>query len=897
MPITSSPYFNPTQISGCQLWLDASDTTTISLSGNNVTQWRDKSGSNNHATGVNNPVYANGTMNFLNASSRYFTLPNGALPSGASQYSYYFLCSFTDPALSLSVLISGGNGSGSDNNAFVFRGQSGGNVAVVWGNLGMGGSSAYTYNSNTIASTTYNSTGNGIIGIYINGKLISSSSPNDYTPVYARNQGNMNNTIGSATTSLYHSGTISEVIVFSNALTNQQQQQVEAYLAQKWGLVSQMPNTHPATRGIIYRSVKVNVTPLPFPAYLLPQSLIPLTVTGCQLWLDGKDPNGDGVVPSSATVTSWADKSGKRNNPTFSGTNPYYNATSNAVITANGNQYFTVPASTLATSTRSGSIFMVYGDQQTGGNAGYSGLYGTANPGERFYQSLSRPDGNGYQINGPFGPGGTVTTALGTTNTILYNMNYTFGSSSGTLRVNGTTCATSFQGTPSPSGPLTLSSTGWGDNANVRLYEVLTYTGDTPLTTTQIQLIEGYLAWKWNLISTLDTSHPYYSAAPVSRSASLPLVTKTTIYYPPYYEVSATLWNSYWKLYLAQMIATNSGLTITTSTLTGGATYSGNQGWTGGVLAPNGNIYFSPYFTTNILVLNPTTGVTSTLTGGATYSAAGWWGGVLAPNGNIYHCPYYAKNFLVLNPTTGDTSNLPLSAGITLGDGAFNGGVLAPNGNIYFAPTNAAFILALNPTTGVSFTITGGATYTVSNGWSGAVLGSDGNIYFAPVSAGNILALNPTTGLTWNITGGATYSGSWMGGVLAPNGNIYFAPLDSSNILVLNPTTGVTSTISSGSGSGGQKWRGGTVGPDGNIYFSPYAASSILVLNLTTGVASSLTGSVSFVNAGWSGNVLGPDGNIYCAPHSATAILKINFSGLSLKPTTNYCLSAYINKF
>ena len=37
--------FSPTQVSGCQLWLDAADPATISFSsGTSVSQWNDKSG-------------------------------------------------------------------------------------------------------------------------------------------------------------------------------------------------------------------------------------------------------------------------------------------------------------------------------------------------------------------------------------------------------------------------------------------------------------------------------------------------------------------------------------------------------------------------------------------------------------------------------------------------------------------------------------------------------------------------------------------------------------------------------------------------------------------------------------------------------------------------------------
>ena len=42
--------FNPTSIAGCQLWLDASDRSTVILSGTNVARWNDKSGNGRNAT-------------------------------------------------------------------------------------------------------------------------------------------------------------------------------------------------------------------------------------------------------------------------------------------------------------------------------------------------------------------------------------------------------------------------------------------------------------------------------------------------------------------------------------------------------------------------------------------------------------------------------------------------------------------------------------------------------------------------------------------------------------------------------------------------------------------------------------------------------------------------------
>jgi hypothetical protein len=43
-------------------------------------------------------------------------------------------------------------------------------------------------------------------------------------------------------------GSIGEVIVFSNAHTTSQRQQVEGYLAQKWGLTASLPTSHPYTK-------------------------------------------------------------------------------------------------------------------------------------------------------------------------------------------------------------------------------------------------------------------------------------------------------------------------------------------------------------------------------------------------------------------------------------------------------------------------------------------------------------------------------------------------------------------------------------------------------------------------------------------------------------------------
>jgi hypothetical protein len=51
------------------------------------------------------------------------------------------------------------------------------------------------------------------------------------------------------------------------------------------------------------------------------------------------------------------------------------------------------------------------------------------------------------------------------------------------------------------------ASTTIGDFLNAQLHEILVY--NFALSTSQRQQVEGYLAWKWNLISALPSNHPF----------------------------------------------------------------------------------------------------------------------------------------------------------------------------------------------------------------------------------------------------------------------------------------------------------------------------------------------------------------------------------------------------
>jgi len=387
-----------------------------------------------------------------------------------------------------------------------------------------------------------------------------------------------------------------------------------------------------------------------------------------------------------------------------------------------------------------------------------------------------------------YSPNGYIIGQFPASSNVLVSATYTpstfspFVNGCNAITLAGTTLATTgiFVGGPS-------------NYFNGTISELLIYSAN--LSAAQRQQVEGYLIQKWGLSAQTLSNHQYKFIPPATSQPA------------QFAEVTPGNWTRDWQPELRSLVAANaSGVTLTGSNITGGATYTTN-GWFGGTVGPDGNIYFSPFAATNILRLNVATGVTTNITGGATYTASGWAGTILGPDGNIYGTPYNAANILRLNVATGVTTN-----------------------------------------------ITGGATYTTA-GWQGQTLGQDGNIYFAPTSATNVLRFNVATGVTTNITGGAT--------------------------LTANAT------------------RQNVLGPDGNIYFTPHVGSFILQLNVSTGVISSLTPSGITYNGsgGWQGSILGPDGNIYFSPWAAGNILKLTFSGLSQLPSSNYCLSAYANKY
>jgi len=503
-----------------------------------------------------------------------------------------------------------------------------------------------------------------------------------------------------------------------------------------------------------------------------------------------------------------------------------------------------------------------------------------------------------------YSPDGYITAPVPASSNVLVSA--TYASSTFSPFVNGSNTSTLAGATTATTG---IYVGGPSNYFNGSISELLIYS--STLSAAQRQQVEGYLIQKWGLSTQTVTGHQYKLIPPATSQPA------------QFAEVTPGNWARDWNPYLQSLIATNNPTNATVIPTVSYGTNSlspalSTQQYYGGVLAPNGNIYCVPYGASNILIINTTTNAVSYGTGGSslspTLSLQAYGGGVLAPNGNIYCVPGIngnTSNILIINTTTNAVSYGTGGPSLSpaLSTQYYVGGVLAPNGNIYCMPGNTSNILIINTTTNAVSYGTNGPSLSPALStqvYYGGVLAPNGNIYCIPRSASNVLIINTTTNAVSYGTGGNSLSPAlsaqrYIGGVLAPNGNIYCMPGNTSNILIINTTTNAvsyaTGTNSLSPALSTQGYYGGVLAPNGNIYCVPNGASNILIINTTTNAVSYGSNSLSPALSGqtYQGGVLAPNGNIYCVPTGALNILIIS-NAYTQNPSSNYCLSAFVNK-
>lgn len=221
--------FQPTVYSGCICWLDGADSRTVTQSNGLVTQWHDKSGLGVVATAEGSLIYQNRGITFSN--SAFFNLPDGCLPAGDSEYTYFIIFTYTDSS-SYGALLSGGTYI--EDNAFILRANGAGNIRESWWLHDIQANTPYIANKINMVETWYRSGATRNI-------LLNCGGYNYDTTYPGRSQTTTTNYLGKSYDDEFLTGNLYEIIIYNRSLTTKERTQVEGYLAWKWKINNYLP--------------------------------------------------------------------------------------------------------------------------------------------------------------------------------------------------------------------------------------------------------------------------------------------------------------------------------------------------------------------------------------------------------------------------------------------------------------------------------------------------------------------------------------------------------------------------------------------------------------------------------------------------------------------------------
>lgn len=326
MGSSSGVAFRPVA-SGLTLWLDASDTSTITSSGGAVSQWNDKSGNGNNATqgtGSAQPGTGAVTKNGKNVltfdGGDFLSLPSGlySIPNGDNTIFYVSTCTDESADRFILTMIGAANAERLLCYSTSIAGVQGYRNVSTNNPVTRTGITKANYNIFTqfLSGTTQSiSVNNGTAGTNTSG--VNAVATIATIGAY-KNSGFTGN---------YQLGNIAEIIIYNRALTAAEIIQVNRYLSNKWN---------------------ISIT--------VPLSLAPT------LWLDASDSST--ITSVAGAVSQWNDKSGNGYNVTqaVSAAQPTTGvATQNSlnVLTFDGSDTLALPAALYSIPNGSYTIFAV----------------------------------------------------------------------------------------------------------------------------------------------------------------------------------------------------------------------------------------------------------------------------------------------------------------------------------------------------------------------------------------------------------------------------------------------------------------------------------------------------------------------------------------------------------
>lgn len=508
----------PSQISGLALWLDGADPFNTGIqpsSGTLISTWSDKSGNGRNATVASNRV--EGTYNTA-LQSVYFQSSNVGY---ATSYS-------ANPTVETMFIVAKIDAPANQNNNTVIGGQQGAR-SFGFGFSVSGGIGSSSYLNNEVAWQTTSVTGptagtTALITGTVNNRSNVTVSLNGATSGASYTVGTITAWTAGTTTYLavdttnrayYYKGYVMEILFYNSVLPTNQRQQVESYLAQKWGLAGSLPANHLFKTNVYYNVIPIqNITIQPTSltqGRFLQSGFQPTSLSGLSLWLDGADA-ATVQFSSGANISNWGDKSGNGRNATQPTTSNQPTYSLNSVVFGQS-LFLTTP---LSASANTETIYMV----TLLSNISYS----SAILGQSNGSSGGRQFDIQYTANA-----GSCTARLIRMNQVFVNVasvpqpanvislaEYTNNGTSSTIYWNGTAINTSvtpsaFSGTFTTAigtrGATLLDQFFYGS-----LFEILVYSN--VLADAQRQQVEGYLAWKWGLTGSLPANHPNKNMPP-----------------------------------------------------------------------------------------------------------------------------------------------------------------------------------------------------------------------------------------------------------------------------------------------------------------------------------------------------------------------------------------------
>lgn len=483
--------FDPRTIPGCILWLDGADPrtlfsdsagTTLVGSSGSIGMWKDKSSSGNNyvqATSGNRPSFASNTVT-CSASSQFLTTPS---PSSITGVDIFVVGKPLTSTASWRTLLRGFT---SEHPIIVESGSTRLGCYLDVGGFNQFGSLTLDGSARTLIYV--NIPANRIENAALNGTLTTS------TTVNAANVNTNFYALGNIQGGGQPWGDINEVIFISNVTTSQRQQ-VEGYLAWKWGLRTNLPRSHAFWR---------------LPPVI--RDFQPMDISNLSLWIDAADASCVDYNRSTGAISNVTDKVGgivfsnssgfTYGNTLFNGRRTFYNSTNTAgfLLGSNTSVNIAQPASVFVSGNRTGFT-----------NNGYL-IDGVTNANGWFIWLPFNGTSNSAFAPGTRAGGTPAFADLGLSSNFYFPGNYVayveYNGASSRAGSNGTMSGTlSLQNVSTNGLRLGSFANGTGDVYTGHICEYLIY--NRLLTTTERQQVEGYLASKWRMSASLVSTQPY----------------------------------------------------------------------------------------------------------------------------------------------------------------------------------------------------------------------------------------------------------------------------------------------------------------------------------------------------------------------------------------------------